>query len=203
MWLWGYPCNFTIESLLLCVKLQEPKALLEDHNKDTKADGKHESGKLTGKWLRKFFLQRDLWSVALRCVHPRGVSRGFYYESCFSNAVFVVYKTQDVIMFTILCIYLTVWSTGGGIQQVVSASESRKPGKKVCISSLMGSYAELLIWVIEETTTLYILFSWWVWISMLESRNSTVFARVLVLFLHIFKVFAYAWWITSMMSSAI
>ncbi len=49
MWVWGYPCNFTIESLLLCVKLQEPKALLEDHNKDTKADGKHESGKLTGK----------------------------------------------------------------------------------------------------------------------------------------------------------
>jgi hypothetical protein len=49
MWLWGYPCNFTIESLLLCVKLQEPKALLEDHNKDTKADGKHESEKLTGK----------------------------------------------------------------------------------------------------------------------------------------------------------
>jgi hypothetical protein len=46
-------------------------------------------------------------------------------------------------MFTILCIYLTVWSTGGVIQQVVSASESRKPGKKVCISSLMGSYAEL------------------------------------------------------------
>ncbi|CAM6036556.1 unnamed protein product [Sphagnum compactum] len=45
---------------------REPKALLEDRNKDTKADGKHESGKLTG----------------------------------------------------------------GVIQQVVSASESRKPGKK-------------------------------------------------------------------------